>query len=76
MAATTLQVKVMPRAKTSELFQMADGSWVARVKAAPVDGNANEELVGLVAKKFKCKKAAVTIKAGAASRIKLVRVEA
>ena len=76
MAAHILQVKVRPRAKVSELSQAADGTWVARLKSPPVDGKANEELVGLVAERFQCKKAAVTIKAGAGGRTKLVRVEA
>jgi hypothetical protein len=76
MAAVILQVKVKPRSRVSELTQVADGTWVARLKAPPVDGKANEELVGLVAKTFHCSKADVTIKAGASGRTKLVRVEA
>lgn len=76
MAAVVLQVKVKPRAKASELSQAADGTWIAKLKSPPVDGKANEELVGLVAERFRCTKAAVTIKAGATGRTKLVRVEA
>ena len=71
-----LQVKVKPRSRTSELTQEADGTWIARLKAPPVDGKANEELVGLVAEKFQCRKAAVSIKAGASGRMKLIRIEA
>jgi uncharacterized protein (TIGR00251 family) len=76
MAAVTLQIKVKPRARVSELAQAADGTWVAKLKAPPVDGKANEELVRLVAEKFECRKAAVTIKAGASGRTKLVWVVA
>lgn len=76
MVGVTLQVKVKPRAKVSELSQAADGTWVAKLKAPPVDGKANEELVALVAEKFRCRKAAVTIKAGASGRTKLIRVAA
>lgn len=76
MAALILQVKVKPRAKVSQLFQTADGTWTAKLKAPPIDGKANEELVALIAEKFGCRKAAVTIKAGASARTKLVRVEA
>lgn len=76
MPALTLQVTVKPRARASELSQQPDGTWVARLKAPPVDGKANEELIGLVAEHFHCRKAAVTIKAGASGRRKLVRVEA
>jgi uncharacterized protein len=76
MGAVMLQVKVKPRAKVSELTQAADGTWIAKLKSPPVDGKANEELVRLVAETFQCRKAAVTIKAGASGRTKLVRVEA
>ena len=76
MGAVILQVKVKLRSKVSELAQAGDGTWVAKLKAPPVDGKANEELVGLVAEKFQCRKAAVTIKAGASGRTKLVKVAA
>lgn len=69
-------MKVKPRARTSELSQASDGTWVAKLQALPIDGKANEELVALVAKQFHCSKSAVTIKAGAGSRIKLIRIDA
>jgi len=71
-----LQVKVKPRARVSSLEQVPDGTWVARLKSPPVDGKANDELVALIARHFQCRKAAVSIKSGAAARTKLVRVEA
>jgi len=70
----TLQVKVKPRARSSTLEQSSDGTWHAQLKAAPVDGKANEELVALVARHFGCPKTAVSIKSGAAGRLKLVQV--
>jgi uncharacterized protein len=70
-----LRIKVKPNSRTSSLIQEADGSWRAQLKAPPVDGKANEELVALIAMHFKCRKAAVVIKSGASGRIKLVKVE-
>ena len=70
-----LQIKVKPRSRSSTLEQAADGTWVARLKSPPVDGKANDELVGLVAEHFGCRKAQVAIKAGATGRMKLVKVE-
>ena len=70
-----LQVKVKPNARTSELVQAEDGTWSARLKSPPVEGKANEELVALVARRFKCAKAAVSIKAGFSGRTKLVKVD-
>ena len=70
-----LQVRVKPRSRTSALTRAPDGSWVAKLKSPPLDGKANAELLGLVAAHFRRPKAAVTIKSGAAGRIKIVRIE-
>ncbi len=70
----TLKVKVKPNARESSLVQLDDGSWKASVKATPVDGKANAELIGLVAKHLGCPKSAVEIRAGASGRDKLIKV--
>jgi len=75
MATVLMRIKVKPKARNSELVQIPDGTWLARLKSPPVDGIANEELVALVAEHFKCRKAAVSIKSGASGRTKLVKVE-
>ena len=71
----TLRVRVKPNARSSSLEQVADGTWVARLKSPPVDGKANRELIALVADHFRCPKAAVSIKAGASGRMKVLAVE-
>jgi uncharacterized protein (TIGR00251 family) len=76
MVAVTLRVKVKPNARISSLIQTPDGSWQASLKAPPVDGKANKELIALVAEHFNCRKTAVVIKAGATGRNKLVKVDA
>jgi len=73
--AVLIRVKVKPRAQASELVQQPDGTWLARLTSPPVDGKANEELVALVARHFKCRKAAVSIKSGLSGRMKFVKVE-
>jgi hypothetical protein len=70
-----LQVKVKPNARACTLTQSDDGTWLAQIKAAPVDGKANEELIALIASHFHCRKSAVSIRSGASGRMKLVRVE-
>lgn len=69
-----IQVKVKPNARASVLEQAADGTWIAELKSPPVDGKANEELIALVAKRFGCRKAQVTIKAGASARTKRLSI--
>jgi uncharacterized protein (TIGR00251 family) len=70
-----IQVKVKPGSRVSELVATADGSFVAHVKAPPVEGKANAELIALVARHFGCPRSAVTIKSGASSRTKRVQVD-
>ena len=70
----TIQVKVKPNAKTSELEQLDDGTWQARIKAPPVDGKANAALIELIAEHFGVRKGAVSIKTGASGRMKLVQI--
>ena len=69
-----LQVKAKPGARVSALTRQNDGTWLAQLKAPPVDGKANAELVALVAATFGCRKSEVEIKAGAGGRMKLVRI--
>jgi uncharacterized protein YggU (UPF0235/DUF167 family) len=68
----TLRLKVKPRSRVDELTELDDGSWLARVKAQPVDGKANAALIELIAVHFGVRKAQVRIKSGAAGRSKLV----
>jgi len=75
MPATVIQVRVRPNARRSSLEQLADGSWSAQVRAPPVDGRANTELVALVASHFRCPKSAVTIRSGASGRSKRVKID-
>lgn len=72
----TIKVKVKPNARKSLLEPASDGGvWQAQLKSPPVDGRANEELIALVAKYFGRRKSAVSIKSGAAGRIKLIQIK-
>jgi len=70
----TVRVKVKPNARVSVLEAQPDGTWLARLKAPPVDGKANEELIRLVAQHFGVRRAEVTIKSGASARLKLLQL--
>ncbi len=71
-----IRVKVKPNARVSSLARSEEGTWVAQLKAPPVDGKANAELIALVAARFQCHKSDVEIRSGASGRTKLVRIEA
>ena len=74
-AGCELAVRVIPRASNAGIAGMRADAVLVRLGAAPVEGAANAELVGLVARRFDCPRRAVTIKSGGAGRLKLVRIE-
>lgn len=69
-----LEVRVKPNAKVAGLEEQPDGTWIARVKAAPVEGKANEALIALVADHFGVRKAQVMIRVGASGRLKQLEI--
>ncbi len=69
-----ITVRSKPRSNVSSLEAEEAGTWIARLKSSPVDGKANAELIGLVAKHFGCSKSSVTIISGASARLKLVKI--
>jgi len=73
-ASVVISVRAKPRSSVSTLERDSTGNWVARLVSPPVEGKANAELVGLVAKRFGCAKAAVSVLSGASGRTKLVKI--
>jgi uncharacterized protein (TIGR00251 family) len=68
------QVRVAPRAGRSGIDGVREGTVLVRVKAAPVEGAANDELVGIIAAALRVPRRAVTIVSGARGRLKRVYV--
>jgi uncharacterized protein (TIGR00251 family) len=72
----TLRVKVIPRSPRSEIVgELADGTLKVRIAAAPERGRANEELIALLAAKFRVGREAVEIVSGHSAGLKLVRIK-
>ncbi len=69
-----INVRVIPRAGRSCLDGTRGDALLARLQAPPVDGKANEELIGLIAAALEVPARAVSIVAGERSRQKRVRV--
>jgi len=55
------RVKVKPNSKQQAIKEEADGSLTAHLKSPPLNGKANEELIKLLADKFKIPKTRITI---------------
>lgn len=70
-----IDVKVITRSRSSVLEQLPDGKWVARIKAPPVDGKANAEVILLVARQFGVPRSRVWIRTGEKARHKVIEIE-
>ncbi|MCW5934334.1 MAG: DUF167 domain-containing protein [Fimbriimonadia bacterium] len=69
-----MQVKVIPRASRSQLSQTEEGQWVARVTAPPVEGEANQAVIKLLAQHFNTAPSRIELLSGSASRTKRFRI--
>ncbi len=70
-----ISLRVKPGCKgQARLEQQEDGSFVAFLHARAHDGEANKELIELLAKHFKVAKSTVQITAGAKGRQKVVEL--
>lgn len=67
-----LQVRVKPRASRSAILQPTEGVLIVALAAPPVDGEANAELIRVLAAAADLPKTAVSLAAGSASRTKLI----
>jgi uncharacterized protein (TIGR00251 family) len=70
-----MAVRITPRAARNEIVEIqADGTVRIHLTATPVDGAANDELVGFLADILGVPKSRIDIVAGASGRDKLVSV--
>jgi uncharacterized protein (TIGR00251 family) len=68
------RVQVVPRASRSEIVGEHNGALRVRLAAPPVDGAANDELIHVLAKRFRIPRSAVTILSGHGGRLKQVSI--
>jgi len=70
----SINIKVIPRSSVSHIEEDLMGNLKVRVKAPPVGGQANQELIGLLAEYYNVSKDQVEIIKGRTSRNKVIRI--
>ena len=65
---------LQPKASKSEVVGLHGDALNIRIKAPPIDGKANAELIKFLAKDFAVSKSAVTLMSGELTRHKRVRI--
>lgn len=69
-----IRVRVKPRASKSRIIGEREGVLELALAAPPVDGEANAELISLLATVLRCGKSSIEIVSGTGSRSKLVSI--
>jgi uncharacterized protein len=69
-----ITVRVIPRAARSGLAGRRGEALLVRLQSPPVEDAANDELIQVMAKAFQVPKRAVSIVAGARSRLKRIKI--
>ena len=67
-------VRVVPKSSKSEIVGEHGGALKIKLKAPPVDGAANAELIKILAKYFQVPKSAVEIFKGQTSKTKQIKI--
>lgn len=70
-----IYIKVSPRSAKNEVVKVSEGEYKVKLTAPPVDGQANEALIKLLAKFFGVSKSAINIVGGKTAKIKMVDIE-
>ena len=71
-----LSCKVIPNKKESKIVEVSeDGLLRIEIKAPPIEGKANRELIRIIAKLFGLNKSQITIIKGLNSKNKLIKID-
>jgi uncharacterized protein (TIGR00251 family) len=71
-----ISIMVKPNSRKEEVVAAAEGEYIVRVSAPPVEGKANERVVELLATHFGVSKSRVRIVRGSSGRRKIVEIDA
>jgi len=70
-----LTIRAIPRSSRPGIAGTREGALLVRLQSPPVEGAANEELIGLLAKLFGASRRNVLIESGEHSKLKHVAIE-
>jgi uncharacterized protein (TIGR00251 family) len=72
--AIIFSVRVIPRSSRSEIVGEYDGALKVKLNSPPIDGEANKELIALLAKTFHVSKSEIEIISGQTNKNKQVKI--
>lgn len=69
-----IYVKVSPRSSKNEVIKIAEAEYKVRITAPPVDGQANNMLIKILAEYFGVAKSCLKIIGGKSAKVKIVEI--
>ena len=69
-----IYVKVLPRSSKNEVTKISEGEYKVKLTAAPVDNQANEMLIRVLAQHFDVPKRTLKIIGGKTAKTKLIEI--
>jgi len=69
-----IYVRVSPRSSKNEVTKISEGEYKVKLTAPPVDGEANDMLIKILAKHFDVSKSSLRIVGGKSAKIKIVDI--
>jgi uncharacterized protein len=69
-----INVRVTPRAKIVQIIEDLEGNLKVKLKAPPIEGRANAELIELLADYYKVSRRQIEIVKGLTSRQKVIKI--
>lgn len=69
-----IYAKVSPRSSKNEIKQIGENEYKIKITAPPVDGEANEMLIKILAKYFGVAKSAINIVGGKSTKFKMIDI--
>ena len=73
--STLIRVKVATKASKNAIVGVRNGELLISVTAVPENGKANEAIVKLLSKSFKCAKSKIDLISGSKSKNKLFKID-
>jgi uncharacterized protein len=75
MPPVLVQIRVIPRARRTELAGRRGGAILVRLAAPPVDGAANDALIAFLAERLEIPRRQIALARGATTRDKTVAID-
>lgn len=69
-----IYIKVIPRSSKNEITKISEGEYKVKLTAPPVDGQANDMLIKVLAEYFGVSRSSLQIIGGKSARMKIIEI--